>query len=267
MRSFLQRDTTVVTPVTTASLKQHQQQATQLAELRQLDEQGWSTLHHAAFRGYVKSLDRFLRLAEHFEAEAAERRRKQIPLRSSTTARRITLFDEEEQLRQQQQQVRLVELTTGDKMKFTPLHLAVIGGHLEAVECLIDNHDARIDAKNDHGHGPIELAALERHIKVLDYFATRRVEAPIDASVSEQNDAGEGSAVSDSTSSATAVAVDVWNRLAELLRSNVDKEAEAAAESILGLLLLHSSSLFAATDNSAVGLTFFASFERVFSSS
>jgi len=220
----------------TLSSKQQQQQTQQLAQLRQFDDQGWSPLHHAAFRGYVKSLDRFLRLDEQREANEAEQRRKETPQKTSVAVRRPTVFDSTEII-EEQPRVRLIELPTSDHVGFTPLHLAIVGGHIEVVKCLVDDHGANVNTRNSRGHGSVQLAAFGRHVEILDYLVTG---SSNDDTTGDGDSREHGGDIS--SRSIGNGASDVWNELVALLQSDDSEEVESTAESVLGLLLLHSMS-------------------------
>ncbi|MEX1012417.1 MAG: ankyrin repeat domain-containing protein [Waddliaceae bacterium] len=49
----------------------------------------------------------------------------------------------------------------------TPLHLAVLGGHVNAVRLLI-NYKARVDLKNDNGLTPLDIALEKNHAEIAD---------------------------------------------------------------------------------------------------
>jgi ankyrin repeat protein len=164
------------------------------ADLRNFDEQGWAAIHHASFRGYVKSIDRFIGADIETAALAVASGDSTVPA------------DNER---------RLTELTTRDGLEFTPLHLAAMGGHVEAVHCLVE-HGADLEAVNVRRHGVVELAAFGRHVAVLGYLLARQ------------------GAAGDRRSEPSAA--DVWSRLMAFMLSETEDEATAAAESVRDLV-------------------------------
>lgn len=96
--------------------------------LKELNDKGWAHIHEAAYRGYVKSIDKFVR-------------------------------SEPTQL----------EFETGDSLHLTPILVATLGGHLEAVRCLVEL-GAQLDAIDTRGHGVVELAALGQNVEILSYL-------------------------------------------------------------------------------------------------
>lgn len=52
-----------------------------------------------------------------------------------------------------------------DEFGNTPLHLAVIAGHLESMKCFISNSSSLIDKQNKQGLTPLHLAAFSGNIQ------------------------------------------------------------------------------------------------------
>jgi len=88
----------------------------------EFDANGWAAIHHAAFRGAIKTLDKLLH-----------------DIDTDTSV--------------------LLELKTEDNLGSTPLQLAVTGGHIDAVRWLIDL-EADVNVVNLRGQGVVELAAV-----------------------------------------------------------------------------------------------------------
>lgn len=62
-----------------------------------------------------------------------------------------------------------LELLTKDDLCVTPIVIAVLGGHYELVQYLVESK-SNVNVRNTKGHGIIEIAAIRQDFKMLMYF-------------------------------------------------------------------------------------------------
>jgi ankyrin repeat protein len=84
---------------------------------------GWCQIHEASYKGFVHAVKRIV----------------------------DNSFDKAQQL----------ELFTKDENCVTPIVIAVLGGHRELVEYLVDA-GANLNVRNNKGHGLVEIAAIRQ---------------------------------------------------------------------------------------------------------
>ena len=65
-------------------------------------------------------------------------------------------------------------MDTRNMSQSTALHGAVETGQYETVEYLVLEAKASLNSKNCYGHTPIEIAQLNRRIKIADFLKTIR---------------------------------------------------------------------------------------------
>ena len=62
-----------------------------------------------------------------------------------------------------------LELFTKDENSVTPVVIATLGGHYEAVQYLCES-GANLMVRNSKGHGVVEIAAIRQDFKLVNYF-------------------------------------------------------------------------------------------------
>lgn len=92
---------------------------------------GWCQIHEASYKGFMHPVKRIVENS----------------------------FDKTSQL----------ELFTRDENCVTPIVIAVLGGHFELVEYLVEA-GANLTVRNNKGHGIIEIAAIRQDFKMLNYL-------------------------------------------------------------------------------------------------
>ncbi|XP_041077664.1 ankyrin and armadillo repeat-containing protein-like isoform X1 [Polyodon spathula] len=130
----------------------------------QYDDKGWAPIHHAAYRNYCKSVERFV-------TSGAEQ----------------------------------LEMPTRDRLRSTPLLLAVSSASLQTIKVLV-SLGADVAAVSTLSHGVVEVSASMQHLDLLEYF------------IGLKNPK-----------------LDVYQRLIKFLDSERDEEATSAGQAIVAL--------------------------------
>ena len=104
---------------------------TEKTQAAEYNKCGWCQIHEACYKGFIFAVKRIVENS----------------------------FDKSQQL----------ELLTRDDQCVTPIVIAVLGGHYELVQYLVESK-SNVNVRNNRGHGIIEIAAIRQDFKMLMYF-------------------------------------------------------------------------------------------------
>ena len=155
------------------------------------NSEGRLPIHEAAFRNYDTIVDRILKNY----AGRGENKNDENPLEDNRTEEDL----ERAQLVYQARMQEMIEATTYDYFRFTPILAATVGNSRQTIECLV-NHGARLTCRDGENHNMASIAIFKQDVDFFLYFA----QAPF------------------------ANELDLWNTLMNMFTSRILDDSSAA---------------------------------------